>query len=121
MQTRLFRRPAHWAAAVLFAQALAASRPSGTPPPKQRSVAAPPVVRIDNFTFSPAEITIASGTTLTWENADDSPHKIVATGKAFRSQAMDTDESYSFTFTAPGTYDYFCSLHPHMQGKVIVK
>lgn len=118
MHTRLARRPAHWAAAVLFAASL-----GGVPTIRAAAAraAAPAVVRIDNFTFSPAELTIATGTTLTWMNADDSPHKIVASGKAFRSPALDTDESYSFTFTAPGTYDYFCSLHPHMQGKVIVK
>lgn len=121
MQVRHFRRPAHGAAAVLFAASLGAFPASRGVAQAARAAAAAPVVRIDNFTFSPAEITIATGTTLTWENADDSPHKIVATGKAFRSQAMDTDESYSFTFTAPGTYDYFCSLHPHMQGKVIVE
>src|SRR6202008_986456 len=73
-------------------------------------------VRIDNFTFTPAEITIAPGTTLTWVNGDDIPHTVVA-NKAFRSKVMDTDQHYSFTFTAPGTYDYFCSIHPHMQGK----
>ncbi|MGO9545256.1 MAG: cupredoxin family copper-binding protein [Rhodomicrobium sp.] len=78
-------------------------------------------VRIDNFSFTPAEITIAPGTTVTWTNGDDIPHTVAATGKLFRSKVMDTDQSYSFTFTAPGIYDYFCSLHPHMQGKVIVK
>ena len=86
------------------------------------NAAAPsPSVRIDNFSFTPAEITIAPGTTLTWVNGDDIPHTVAATNKAFRSKVMDTDQHYSFTFTAPGTYDYFCSLHPHMQGKVIVK
>jgi amicyanin len=78
-------------------------------------------VRIDNFTFTPAEITIAAGSTLTWTNGDDIPHTVTATGMAFRSKALDTGDQYSFTFTAPGTYDYFCALHPHMQGKVIVK
>ncbi len=80
-----------------------------------------PTVRIDNFSFTPAEIAVAPGTTLTWVNGDDIPHTVAATNKAFRSKVMDTDQRYSFTFTAPGTYDYFCSLHPPMQGKVIVK
>ena len=78
-------------------------------------------VRIDNFTFSPPEITIASGTAVTWENRDDIPHEVVAEDKAFRSKVLDTDESYTFTFTSPGIYEYFCALHPHMKGKVIVK
>jgi len=80
-----------------------------------------PSVRIDNFTFTPQEITITRGSTLTWVNDDDIPHTIAATNKAFRSKAMDTEQKFSFTFTQPGTYEYFCSLHPHMQGKVIVK
>jgi amicyanin len=90
---------------------------------KSVTAAAPaaPTVRIDNFTFSPAEITIASGTAVTWENRDDIPHEVVAEDKAFRSKVLDTDESYTFTFTSPGIYEYFCALHPHMKGKVIVK
>jgi len=80
-----------------------------------------PSVHIDNFTFTPQEITITRGTTLTWVNDDDIPHAIAATNKAFRSKTMDTEQKFSFTFTEPGTYEYFCSLHPHMQGKVIVK
>ncbi len=78
-------------------------------------------VTIDNFTFTPAEISVPAGATVTFSNADDIPHVVAAVNKAFRSRAMDTDESYSFTFYTPGTYDYFCALHPHMQGKVIVK
>ncbi len=79
------------------------------------------LVRIDNFSFTPAEITIRAGTTVTWTNGDDIPHAVAAANKAFRSKVMDTDERYSFTFTAPGAYGYFCSLHPHMQGTVIVR
>ncbi len=80
-----------------------------------------PSVHIDNFTFSPQEITIPRGGTVTWVNDDDIPHALAASDKAFRSKAMDTDEQFSFTFNKPGTYAYFCSLHPHMQGKVIVR
>jgi amicyanin len=87
---------------------------ANAPPP-------PPSVRIDNFTFTPAEITIAPGTALTWVNGDDIPHTVVATGKTFRSKVMDTEQQFSFTFNKPGTYEYFCSLHPHMKGKVVVK
>jgi plastocyanin len=77
-------------------------------------------VTIDNFTFSPAELTVAKGTTVTWVNHDDIPHTVVNTDKAFRSKALDTDDSYSFTFTSEGTFNYFCGLHPHMVGKIIV-
>lgn len=77
-------------------------------------------VRVDNFTFSRPMLTIAMGTTVTWVNEDDIPHTIVAKDRTFRSKTLDTDDRFSFTFTTPGEFDYFCSLHPHMVGKVIV-
>lgn len=77
-------------------------------------------VSIDNFTFTPAEMTIVQGTTVTWTNADDIPHTVAASDKSFKSKALDTDDRFSFTFSAPGEYAYFCSLHPHMTGKIIV-
>jgi plastocyanin len=77
-------------------------------------------VTIDNFTFTPAELTVKVGTTVTWKNHDDIPHTIVSAGK-FRSKALDTDDSYSFTFTTAGAYAYFCSLHPHMTGTIKVE
>lgn len=79
------------------------------------------VVTIDNFTFTPPELTVPVGTTVKWVNHDDIPHTVVNKDKVFRSKALDTDNSYSFTFASAGTFDYFCSLHPHMQGKIIVK
>jgi plastocyanin len=79
------------------------------------------VITIDNFTFTPKELTVAVGTTVKWVNHDDIPHTVASKDKAFRSQALDTDDSYSFTFASAGTFDYFCGLHPHMVGKVIVK
>ena len=79
------------------------------------------VVTIDNFTFTPPELTVAVGTTVKWVNHDDIPHSVVDKNKAFRSKALDTDDAYSFTFASAGTFDYFCGLHPHMQGKIIVK
>ena len=79
------------------------------------------VVTIDNFTFTPPEFTVAVGTTVKWINHDDIPHNVINKDKAFRSKALDTDDSYSFTFASAGTYDYFCGLHPHMQGKIVVK
>ena len=78
-------------------------------------------VKIDNFTFEPAQLTVKVGTTITWVNEDDIPHTVVATGKAFRSKALDTDDKFSFTFAAPGSYEYFCSLHPHMKAMVTVE
>jgi plastocyanin len=77
-------------------------------------------ITIDNFTFSPAELTVKVGTTVTWTNHDDIPHAIVSAGK-FRSKTLDTDDKFSFTFTAAGDYKYFCSLHPHMTGTIKVE
>jgi plastocyanin len=80
-------------------------------------------VKIDNFSFGPAALTVPVGTTLTWTNRDDIPHTIVSTDdpKAFKSKVLDTDEKFSFTFSRAGTYPYFCSIHPKMTGKVIVQ
>jgi plastocyanin len=81
-------------------------------------------IHIDNFAFTPAEITVAAGTKVTWTNRDDIPHTIVDAAterRAFKSPPLDTDEAYSYVFATPGTYRYFCSLHSHMQGSVIVR
>ena len=79
-------------------------------------------ISIDNFSFTPATLTVRAGTTVTWTNKDDIPHGIASSNKAFaRSKALDTDDSYSFTFTTPGTYLYFCYLHPHMVGSIVVQ
>jgi plastocyanin len=83
--------------------------------------ASPAAVTIDNFNFSPMTLTVAAGTTVTWTNHDDIPHTVRAVDGSFHSKAMDTDDSYSFTFAKPGVYSYFCSVHPKMVGKVIVK
>jgi len=80
-----------------------------------------PTVKIDNFTFSPQTVTVPAGTTVIWKNQDDIPHTVTSTTKAFKSQALDTDDNFSFTFTTPGVYEYFCSLHPHMTGKIVVE
>jgi plastocyanin len=79
------------------------------------------VVTIDNFTFSPQAIVVTAGSTVTWTNQDDIPHTVRAVDGSFHSKAMDTDDSYSFTFAKPGVYRYFCSLHPKMVGQVTVK
>ena len=78
-------------------------------------------VKIDNFSFSPATLEIKAGTKVTWKNADDIPHSVVSTDKVFKSKVLDTDEMFSFTFDKPGTYPYFCSLHPKMTAKVVVQ
>jgi amicyanin len=79
-------------------------------------------VAIENFTFNPPTMTVKAGTTVTWTNKDDIPHGIASASNAFtRSLALDTDQSFSFTFTTPGTYEYFCYIHPHMVGKIVVE
>jgi plastocyanin len=79
-------------------------------------------VGIDNFSYNPEVITVPAGTTVTWVNHDDVPHTVTSADKRFGSSpALDTDGRFSQTFTAPGTYAYYCAVHPHMTGKVIVK
>jgi plastocyanin len=96
-----------------------------TKPLAQTPEAAAPIttaaeVRVDNFTFSPPTLTVTAGTTVTWVNGDDIPHTIAAKDRSFRSKTLDTDGRFSFTFMTPGQYDYFCSLHPHRVGKIVV-
>lgn len=79
-------------------------------------------ITISNFTFNPKQITVKAGTTITWTNKDDIPHGIASANNAFaRSQALDTDDGFSFTFNTPGTYQYFCYLHPNMTGTIVVE
>ena len=78
-------------------------------------------VKIDNFSFGPAEVTVTPGTTVKWINHDDIPHTVVSTEPAFKSKVLDTDESFSYKFEKPGKYFYFCSIHPKMTATVIVK
>jgi plastocyanin len=83
--------------------------------------AANPEVKIDNFSFGPQELTVAVGTTVTWTNRDDIPHTVVSSDGVFKSKVRDTDEKFSYTFTKAGTYPYYCSVHPKMTGKVVVR
>jgi plastocyanin len=78
-------------------------------------------VKIDNFTFNPQRVTVKAGTTITWTNQDDIPHTVASGTKAFRSKTLDTDDKFSFTFKTAGVYEYFCSLHPHMTGTIVVE
>jgi plastocyanin len=73
------------------------------------------VIQIENFTW------IKPGTTVTWKNADDIPHSVVEDGIKFRSKPLDTGETFTMTFTNAGEIGYFCGLHPHMKGKIVVK
>jgi len=93
-------------------------------PTVQKPVAAgPPTVdvKIDNFSFAPATLTVKAGTQITWTNADDIPHTVVSDDQSFKSRVLDTDEKFTFMASKPGTYSYFCSIHPKMTGKVVVE
>ena len=108
--------------AILLAALAIGGRPSSsfgaTHDDKSSSEAA---VKIDNFSFSPATITVPPGTTVRWTNRDDIPHTVVSEDKAFKSKVLDTDEQFTYTFTKPGTYGYFCSIHPKMTAKIVVQ
>jgi len=104
---------------VVVLLAIAGSAPAGA-----EGQAASPLsvaVKVDNFTFGPSELVVSPGTTVTWTNRDDIPHTIVADDHSFKSKVLDTDDAFSYTFNKPGTYPYFCSIHPHMTGTVVVK
>ena len=77
-------------------------------------------VKIDNFIFAPNPVTVPAGTTIRWTNRDDIPHNVVGDDKSFKSKVLDTGDRFSFTFAKAGEFAYFCSLHPHMTGKIVV-
>jgi plastocyanin len=79
------------------------------------------VITIDEFKFLPATVTVPAGTTVRWKNNDDVPHTVASEDKSFKSKALDTNDEFTFTFTKPGEYNYFCSLHPKMTGKIVVE
>ena len=110
-----FASPRLPAAAFLLALGAPVALPSQAAAPARVSN-----VQIRNFAFAPAMLTVQAGTTVMWTNSDEDPHTVTATGKAFHSAALDTGGRYSFTFTRPGDYAYFCSLHPHMTGRIVV-
>jgi plastocyanin len=78
-------------------------------------------VHIDAFAFAPQRVSVKTGATVTWINDDDIPHTVASSGKFFKSRALDTKDKFSFAFTTPGTYEYFCSLHPHMTRSIVVE
>ena len=78
-------------------------------------------VKFDNFAFAPQRVVVKAGTTVIWINDDDIPHTVASSAKLFKSNALDTKDKFSFTFTTAGAYEYFCSLHPHMTGTIVVE
>jgi|SRR5579859_5985711 len=110
-----------WAGLMIAAAVGLVSGPKTVAATAGQAQASSAEVKIDNFSFGPAALTVAAGTTVTWTNRDDIPHTVVSDDKAFKSKVLDTDEKFSFTFTKPGTYGYFCSIHPKMTGNVVVQ
>jgi len=94
---------------------------AATAGPSINEAAIQPEVRIDNFSYTPSTLVVAAGTTVTWTNDDDDVHTVIEKDRKFKSAALDTHDSFAQTFTTPGEYDYFCSLHPQMVGKIVVK
>jgi len=88
---------------------------------KAAPVPAAASVQIGNFTFKNQLTTVKIGTTVTWTNADDIPHTVVSKDGVFKSKVLDTGDRFSFTFAKAGQFGYFCSLHPHMTGTIVVK
>ena len=124
------RKWTHLSAAALLAAALVGcggdtpsrqdtTAPDGPPPAAEATAS----VTIDQFAYSPRELTVTAGTRVTWVNRDDVPHTVTSTEKPrrFSSGTLDTDEQFAHLFTAPGTYEYYCAVHPKMTAKVIVK
>jgi plastocyanin len=105
--------------AVLLAAAPITPSPRGAAA-KAATPARAVTIKIANFDFGPSVITVPAGASVTWINADDDAHSVVADNNVFRSPPLDTGDHYSFTYTTPGTYGYHCGLHPQMVGKVVV-
>jgi plastocyanin len=106
------------AAAPVATAAQKAAAPAGVAAPAESAQ-----VVIDNFAFQPATLTVTAGTKVTWVNRDDVPHTATSSARprAFASGTLDTDDRFSRVFATPGTYPYFCAVHPHMTGKIVVK
>jgi Icc protein len=110
------------AGAAAAATASAAPRAVPAAPADTAASATATTIKIDNFSFTPPSTTVPAGTTITWVNADDVPHKIVSSdGKSAASPAIDTNDKYAFRFAQPGRYEYFCGLHPKMTGAIVVQ
>jgi len=117
--TKIARHIRFAAALAVAAFAVAATLPAASARAAETEVKIE--VKIDNFTFVPQRATVKAGTIVTWINDDDIPHTVASSTKLFKSKTLDTEDKFSFTFTTPGFYEYFCSLHPHMTGTVVVE
>ena len=104
--------------AAAFAAALLAAAATF---PAVSAQAADTEVKIDQHAFIPQRVAVKAGTTVTWINDDDVPHTVASSAKLFKSKALDTGDKFSFTFTTPGAYQYFCSVHPYMTGAIVVE
>src|SRR5947209_2714899 len=107
----------------MLSRALLATLLHAAPPAFAGNAQATAQVSIDILAFAPDVLTIARGTKVTWTNHDDIPHTVTSSQDPahMRSPVLDTDETYSLTFDKPGTFGFFCSLHPHMQSQVVVR
>jgi plastocyanin len=105
---------------ILTAVAIASSSLPKTAVGAESNSIPAPEVKIDNFNFGP-DLTISAGTTVTWTNQDDVPHVVASDSNIFKSKALDTNDHFSYTFAKPGTYVYYCTVHPRMTAKVIVQ
>ena len=110
-------------AGLLLMAAAAALSPAGFANAPDGASAAPAAgtIMIKDFSFSPAALTVSRGTRVTWKNMDDEPHTVASTAGAFRSGALDEQDSFTFEFDEPGTYRYVCTIHPHMSGTITVR
>ena len=84
---------------------------------------APPAARVSigHFAFEPAQLSVKAGTTVTWVNHDEEAHTVTALDRSYASAGLEQEEAYSHRFATPGTYTYFCALHPHMTATVVVR
>ena len=98
----------------------ACAAPVPTPATQPASSTKTADVEIDNFTFKPQRLVIHPGTRVRWTNKDDVPHTATSSEKKFDSKTLDTDESFSFQFDDIGPFRYFCAVHPHMTGEIVV-
>ena len=110
------RRPALMAAAFVALFFTGTLWPAGS-----QAEAVANTIEISNFSFAPAVLTVPVGTTVTWVNDDDEPHTVVDSDTLFKSHALDTGDKFSFTFSTPGKFQYFCTIHAHMVGTVVVE
>jgi len=104
-------------AAAALPAATAQKQPESKPVSHGQTVQA----SIDNFAFNPRELTVKAGSTVRWTNKDDIPHTVTSDSSLFSSPALDTNQTFQFTFEKPGKFPYFCKLHPMMTGTVAVE